>query len=78
MTANIDECVLSCRSKSTGKLVSGSVELPGPEAVEHKPLTEELGVELLQRLLVQTGAIDGEARCDRGQGTSSSCSKVWL
>jgi hypothetical protein len=75
VTANIDECVTRLQEPVHRQARFGLVELPGSEAVEHKPLTEELGGELQNDFSFQTGAIDGKARCDRGHGNSSSCSR---
>jgi hypothetical protein len=71
VTTNIDECVTRLQEQVHRQARFGLVELPGTEAVKHKPLTEELGVELHNDLSFQTGAVDGKARCDRGHGNSS-------
>ena len=74
VTTNVDECVTRLQEQVHRQARFGFEESPGPEAVEHKPLTEELGVELQNDFSFQTGAIDGEARCDGyGYKVHGSC-----
>ena len=80
MTTNVDACVTRLQEQVHQQARFGLVELPRTEAVEHKPLTEARG-RVAERLSFQTGAIDVEARCDRGMATpygrKVSC-KFWI